>query len=348
MRCADVPDLTVVTNSIPVAQLLHESGTPGQTVVLTGGVRTPSDALVGPVAVARPALAARRPAVPRRPRHRRPRRADHAQPRRGRDQPGPRRLRPRGSCVLADHTKWGIVGLSTIAELSEVDLLVTDSGLSRPRPLRRSRRPSASSSSRPSRAQPGRAGGAARDRDRAPHQPAAGRRARDHLLRRQPGRPPRARPSTPATSTSERSPASCAGTRSPATGSPSPRTGRTAPSCRPRTSARCAPPGGAPALRDPRVRLRRRGLREPLPLLLRPRRGTDAADGARAVRARAGPRAVRGRLLHQRPRRERSPPSSRAGPHRHRGLGRPHRASWRGIPGSSRSSASRTAARRSA
>ena len=47
-----VPDLTVVTNSVPVAQLLHESGTPGQTVVLTGGVRTPSDALVGPVAVA--------------------------------------------------------------------------------------------------------------------------------------------------------------------------------------------------------------------------------------------------------------------------------------------------------
>jgi DeoR/GlpR family transcriptional regulator of sugar metabolism len=33
-------------------------------------------------------------------------------------------------CVLADHTKWGIVGLSTIVELSEVDQLVTDSGLS--------------------------------------------------------------------------------------------------------------------------------------------------------------------------------------------------------------------------
>ena len=40
-----------MTNSVPVAQLLHESGTPGQTVVLTGGIRTPSDALVGPVAV---------------------------------------------------------------------------------------------------------------------------------------------------------------------------------------------------------------------------------------------------------------------------------------------------------
>jgi len=47
----DVPQLTVVTNSVPVAQLLHESQAAGHVVVLTGGVRTPSDALVGPVAV---------------------------------------------------------------------------------------------------------------------------------------------------------------------------------------------------------------------------------------------------------------------------------------------------------
>ena len=47
----NVPRLTVVTNSVPVAQLLHESGGGGHVVVLTGGVRTPSDALVGPVAV---------------------------------------------------------------------------------------------------------------------------------------------------------------------------------------------------------------------------------------------------------------------------------------------------------
>jgi DeoR/GlpR family transcriptional regulator of sugar metabolism len=31
--------------------------------------------------------------------------------------------------VLADHTKWGTVGLSTIARLSDADVLVTDSGL---------------------------------------------------------------------------------------------------------------------------------------------------------------------------------------------------------------------------
>ena len=32
-------------------------------------------------------------------------------------------------CVLADHTKWGTVGLSTITDLASVDLLVTDRGL---------------------------------------------------------------------------------------------------------------------------------------------------------------------------------------------------------------------------
>jgi DeoR/GlpR family transcriptional regulator of sugar metabolism len=31
--------------------------------------------------------------------------------------------------VVADHSKWGVVGLSTIAELRRVDVLVTDDGL---------------------------------------------------------------------------------------------------------------------------------------------------------------------------------------------------------------------------
>ena len=51
-RLVDVPALTVVTNSIPVADIFYRAGRPDQTVVLTGGTRTPSDALVGPVAVA--------------------------------------------------------------------------------------------------------------------------------------------------------------------------------------------------------------------------------------------------------------------------------------------------------
>jgi DeoR/GlpR family transcriptional regulator of sugar metabolism len=48
---ARVPDLTVVTNSVRVADYLFAEGEPSQTVLLTGGLRTPSDALVGPIAV---------------------------------------------------------------------------------------------------------------------------------------------------------------------------------------------------------------------------------------------------------------------------------------------------------
>jgi DeoR/GlpR family transcriptional regulator of sugar metabolism len=31
--------------------------------------------------------------------------------------------------VIADHTKWGIVGLSSFADLDDVDTLITDSKL---------------------------------------------------------------------------------------------------------------------------------------------------------------------------------------------------------------------------
>jgi DeoR/GlpR family transcriptional regulator of sugar metabolism len=123
-----VPELTVVTNSIPVAQLLHESDTPGQTVVLTGGVRTPSDALVGPVAVA----ALRMLHVDRLFLG-----VHGIDPRAGLTTPNlveaetnramvhsARRL-----CVLADHTKWGTVGISSIVPLDRADVVVTDDGL---------------------------------------------------------------------------------------------------------------------------------------------------------------------------------------------------------------------------
>jgi len=74
----NVPNLTVVTNSPRMADLLHNPQRDDLTVVLTGGMRTPSDALAGPV---------------------------------------------------ADHSKWGIIGLSTIATLDQVDVLVTDAEL---------------------------------------------------------------------------------------------------------------------------------------------------------------------------------------------------------------------------
>lgn len=54
----DFSTLTVITNSLPAADVLHqavmqarEASRPAPTVVLTGGERTPSDALVGPATV---------------------------------------------------------------------------------------------------------------------------------------------------------------------------------------------------------------------------------------------------------------------------------------------------------
>ncbi len=49
---ADIAGVTVVTNSLQVADILNRTGRRDQTVILTGGVRTPSEALVGPFAIA--------------------------------------------------------------------------------------------------------------------------------------------------------------------------------------------------------------------------------------------------------------------------------------------------------
>ena len=114
LELREIPDLTVVTNSIPVADLLHSQRRDDLTVMLTGGARTPSDALVGPVAVAALRSAARRLALPRGARHRRARRAHHAQPGRGGDQPRAHRRRPAGRGRRRT-PKWGVVGLSSMA-----------------------------------------------------------------------------------------------------------------------------------------------------------------------------------------------------------------------------------------
>ncbi|MFF1510464.1 DeoR/GlpR family DNA-binding transcription regulator [Streptomyces sp. NPDC058326] len=133
----DVPDLTVVTNSVRVADVFHEAQLASgagearrgaATVVLTGGMRTPSDALVGPVAdravrslhfdllflgvhgisveagLSTPNLAEA-------------------------ETNGCLMRSARRVVVVADHTKWGTVGLSSFAELDEVDTWVTDRGL---------------------------------------------------------------------------------------------------------------------------------------------------------------------------------------------------------------------------
>lgn len=129
-RLVDVPGLTVVTNSVPVADVLYRGGGRDQTIILTGGVRTPSDALVGPFAVA--AL-----------------RTIHVDlvfmgvhgmdPHSGFTTPNvleadtDRALVDAGRrlIVVADHTKWGVIGISTIARLEQADTIVTDSLIDR-------------------------------------------------------------------------------------------------------------------------------------------------------------------------------------------------------------------------
>ncbi len=123
-KIASTPELTVVTNSLRVADALHK-GSGEATVIITGGVRTPSDALVGPVAdltirslhfdtlfigchglgvdtgLTAPNLA-------------------ESETNRGFIHAA------RSVVLLADHTKWGKVGLSSFGSLDDVDVLVTD------------------------------------------------------------------------------------------------------------------------------------------------------------------------------------------------------------------------------
>jgi DeoR/GlpR family transcriptional regulator of sugar metabolism len=124
----DVPDLTVVTNSIQVATVLHRAPRPGLTVVLTGGVRTPSDALVGPVAVS--ALRSLHVDVLFTGVHGMTEDAGYSTPNLLEAETNWALISSAERVVvIADHTKWGVRGLSRFADLDEADVLISDSGL---------------------------------------------------------------------------------------------------------------------------------------------------------------------------------------------------------------------------
>jgi DeoR/GlpR family transcriptional regulator of sugar metabolism len=124
----EVNDLTVVTNSMQVAQVFQTTPARSRTVILTGGVRTPSDALVGPFAVA--ALRQLHLDVLFLGVHGMSERAGYSTPNlleadvnRAFVDAAHRLV------VVADRTKWGQVGLATIAPLDRADLVITDQGL---------------------------------------------------------------------------------------------------------------------------------------------------------------------------------------------------------------------------
>ncbi|MEQ4302899.1 DeoR/GlpR family DNA-binding transcription regulator [Plantactinospora sp. B6F1] len=132
-RLVGVPALTVVTNSIPVAEILYRSGRPDQTVVLTGGERTPSDALVGPVAVA--TIRSLHLDLVFLGVHGMSERAGFSTPNLLEAETNRALLAATDRLVvLADSTKWATVGISSFAELGEAHTLVCDTGL--PEPVR--------------------------------------------------------------------------------------------------------------------------------------------------------------------------------------------------------------------
>ncbi|WP_017615483.1 DeoR/GlpR family DNA-binding transcription regulator [Nocardiopsis salina] len=122
------PGLTVVTNSLHVAEVFHRSERSDQAVALTGGFRTPSDALVGPLALASVRginLDTLVLGV-----HGMAERAGFTTPNLMESDTDRALVEAAGTLVVAaDSSKWGTVGLSTIAPLDLCDVLVTDDGI---------------------------------------------------------------------------------------------------------------------------------------------------------------------------------------------------------------------------
>jgi DeoR/GlpR family transcriptional regulator of sugar metabolism len=132
----DVPDLTVVTNSVRVADVFQSGqrrpgtahGGSAATVVITGGVRTPSETLVGPVADR--AIQSLHFDLLFLGVHGISVEAGLSTPNLAEAETNRRFVRSaRRVVVIADHTKWGTVGLSSFASLEDVDTLVTDAGI---------------------------------------------------------------------------------------------------------------------------------------------------------------------------------------------------------------------------
>lgn len=129
---ASVPGITVVTNSTAVADAIAtlDPVNPAPPVILTGGVRTPSAALVGPVAdrtIATMHVDQLFLGV-----HGMDERAGFTTPNLG-EAATDRALieSAREVIVLADASKWGVVGLADIAPLSAAHMVITDDKLAK-------------------------------------------------------------------------------------------------------------------------------------------------------------------------------------------------------------------------
>lgn len=123
---ASIPDLTVATNCVPVAQVLWEHS--AARVILTGGERTPSQGLAGPIALQ--ALEHLHLDTVVLGTHGLDIEAGCTTPNLLEAQVNRSFLqRARRSLVLADAEKWGTVGLTTFAAIADLDTLISDAAL---------------------------------------------------------------------------------------------------------------------------------------------------------------------------------------------------------------------------
>ncbi|HEY4189227.1 MAG TPA: DeoR/GlpR family DNA-binding transcription regulator [Candidatus Limnocylindrales bacterium] len=129
-RVAEVPGVTVVTNSLRVADVLYRSGRRDQTVILTGGVRTPSEALVGSFAVAQ--LRSVHLDLVFMGVHGMDAKAGFTCPNLSEAETDRALIEAgRRLIVIADHSKWGVVGIASIARLDQADVIISDRHLDR-------------------------------------------------------------------------------------------------------------------------------------------------------------------------------------------------------------------------
>lgn len=128
-RLRAIDELTVVTNSISIAGVFHSGDNASQSVVLTGGERTPSDALVGPIAVS--ALTQLHLDIVFLGVHGMSEDAGFTTPNLLEAETDKALVAAgRTLVVVTDHTKWGTVGIRTIAHLHEADTVISDDRLS--------------------------------------------------------------------------------------------------------------------------------------------------------------------------------------------------------------------------
>lgn len=123
-----IEGLLVVTNSMAVAEILHQSRRSDLTILVTGGTPTPSRALVGPMAES--TLSSLHLDQLFMGVHGMAESTGFTSPNLLEAQTLQSFIAASESLtVLADHTKWGTIGLSTIAPLESADRVITDSAL---------------------------------------------------------------------------------------------------------------------------------------------------------------------------------------------------------------------------